>query len=48
MASLVAAAAVAVKVGSAAIDYGWTAYDIKNDWEIINDPNAVWQLGSSL
>jgi len=37
---LVAAGVVVLKVGSATVDYGWTAYDIKNDMDVINDPDA--------
>ncbi|WP_169729095.1 toxin TcdB middle/N-terminal domain-containing protein [Methanolobus tindarius] len=35
------AAGVIIKIGSAAIDYGWTAYNIKNDLDVIDDPNAA-------
>jgi RHS repeat-associated protein len=34
-------ALVILKVTTAAIDYGWTAHDIKNDMDVINDPNSA-------
>jgi hypothetical protein len=41
VAQLAIAAAVILKGGSAAIDYGWTGNDIKNDLAVINDPNSA-------